>query len=213
MTLSYTSCHHAWGGRGLLILIASSRLVQDDPELHDLLTKFFKLNKAKEDLNRKSKGVSAAEAEPGESADEGETSIATNIYSQYADPNNPDTWHHYELHDAAMVISCQQGTTESDCVLAQDLNHGHGHGHGVPFLCLSDSNAEARTMYEAGVRYVIQSESLAGSAIRRQMHAQVRDEAGLFDKEKFMQRYVQLHKEDMAEEKNNKHRMQLARFM
>lgn len=188
-------------------------VIQDDPELHDLLTKFFKLNKAKEDLNRKSKGVSAAEAEPGESADEGETSIATNIYSQYADPNNPDTWHHYELHDAAMVISCQQGTTESDCVLAQDLNHGHGHGHGVPFLCLSDSNAEARTMYEAGVRYVIQSESLAGSAIRRQMHAQVRDEAGLFDKEKFMQRYVQLHKEDMAEEKNNKHRMQLARFM
>ena len=97
MTLSFTSCHHAWGGRGLLILIASSRLVQDDPELHDLLTKFFKLNKAKEDMNRKSKGVSAAEAEPGESADEGETSIATNIYSQYADPNNPDTWHHYEL--------------------------------------------------------------------------------------------------------------------
>lgn len=41
--------------------------------------------------------------------------VATNIHSQYADPNNPDTWHHYELHAAAMVVSCQQGTTVSTC--------------------------------------------------------------------------------------------------
>ena len=48
--------------------------------------------------------------------------------------------------------------------MAHDLAHPHGEGHhAVPFLCLSDSNAEARTMYEAGVRYVIQSESLAVS--------------------------------------------------
>ena len=50
---------------------------------------------------------------------------------------------------------------ESDCVLAHDLAHPHHGHHPVPFLCLSDSNAEARVMYEAGVRYVIQSESLA----------------------------------------------------
>ncbi len=50
---------------------------------------------------------------------------------------------------------------ESDCVLAADLaNPGHGHEQ-VPFLCLCDSNTEARVMYEAGVRYVIQSEALA----------------------------------------------------
>ena len=49
-------------------------------------------------------------------------------------------------------------------MLAHDLAHPH-HGHDpVPFLCLSDSNAEARVMYEAGVRYVIQSESLAVSS-------------------------------------------------
>jgi hypothetical protein len=45
-------------------------------------------------------------------------------------------------------------------VLADDLaNPGHGH-EPVPFLCLCDSNTEARVMYEAGVRYVIQSEAL-----------------------------------------------------
>jgi len=46
-------------------------------------------------------------------------------------------------------------------VLAHDLAHPHGGHDPVPFLCLSDSNTEARVMYEAGVRYVIQSESLA----------------------------------------------------
>ena len=45
-------------------------------------------------------------------------------------------------------------------MLADDLaNPGHGH-EPVPFLCLCDSNTEARVMYEAGVRYVIQSEAL-----------------------------------------------------
>ena len=45
-------------------------------------------------------------------------------------------------------------------MLAADLaNPGHGHEQ-VPFLCLCDSNTEARVMYEAGVRYVIQSEAL-----------------------------------------------------
>ena len=28
--------------------------------------------------------------------------------SQYADPVNPETWHHYELHAASLVISCGQ---------------------------------------------------------------------------------------------------------
>jgi hypothetical protein len=46
-------------------------------------------------------------------------------------------------------------------VLAGDLAHPHNGHDPVPFLCLCDSNIEARVMYEAGVRYVIQSESLA----------------------------------------------------
>ena len=46
-------------------------------------------------------------------------------------------------------------------MLAGDLAHPHDGHDPVPFLCLCDSNTEARVMYEAGVRYVIQSEALA----------------------------------------------------
>ena len=75
-------------------------VIQDNPELHDLFQEFYKMGRAKEDMeDREGAGKGA------------EDRIATNIYSQYADPNNPDTWHHYELHAAAMVVSCQQGTT------------------------------------------------------------------------------------------------------
>ena len=68
--------------------------------------------------------------------------------AQYADPTNPDTWHHYNLHHASMVVSCGHGTTESDCVLAADLKQ-----HSVPFLCIADSNAEARVLYDHGARF------------------------------------------------------------
>ena len=69
-------------------------------------------------------------------------------------------------------------------------------------------------MYAAGVRYVIQSESLAGRAVRRQMHQQVRDkETGMFVKDTFMQNYITLHKMDMEEEDNDPHRRQLRPYM
>jgi hypothetical protein len=29
--------------------------------------------------------------------------VGSNIYSQYADPRNPDSWHHYNLENASMV--------------------------------------------------------------------------------------------------------------
>jgi len=171
-------------------------VIQDNPELHDLFQQFYQMGQAAKDHSDPENGGKAAEQ-----------NIATNIFSQYADPNNPDTWHHYELHAAAMVVSCQQGTTESDCVLAHDLAHPHHGHHPVPFLCLSDSNAEARVMYEAGVRYVIQSESLAGRAIRRQMHYQTLDKAS------FMKDYVTLHKADMEEEQSNDNRKALAPYL
>lgn len=175
-------------------------VIQDNPDLHAVFKGLYKCGQAKIELEN---------PEGGKDGDGNSSRVATNIYSQYADPNNPDTWHHYELHAAAMVVSCQQGTTESDCVLAHDLAHPHGHGHHpVPFLCLSDSNAEARTMYEAGVRYVIQSESLAGRAIRRQMHHQTLDDKGTFMKD-----YIELHKADMEAEENNENRKKLCKYL
>lgn len=76
--------------------------VQLDPALHDKFKTFYQLNGAK--AHKVSGGTDPAHG------------VCSNIYSQYADPNNPDTWHHYGLHHAKLVVSCQQGTTESDCV-------------------------------------------------------------------------------------------------
>ena len=162
--------------------------VQLDPALHDKFKQFYKLNGAK----------AFKEGAPGAN----DLGVCSNVYSQYADPNNPDTWHHYEFHHAKLVVSCQQGTTESDCVLAGDLAH-----HNVPFLCLSDSNVEARVMYDAGVRYVIQSESLAAKAVKRQLEGQV------LRKQNFMAEYVRQHKNDMEDEKTDAHRKELSEFL
>ena len=162
--------------------------VQLDPALHDKFKSFYRLN--------------AAKALKQGAPDATDSGVCSNIYSQYADPNNPDTWHHYELHHAKLVVSCQQGTTESDCVLAGDLAH-----HNVPFLCLSDSNVEARVMYDAGARYVIQSESLAAKAVRRQLGGQV------LRKQNFMSAYVKHHKDDMRAELTDEHRKQLSEFL
>ena len=89
----------------------------------------------------------------------------TNIYSQYADPTNPDTWHHYNLHHASMVVSCETNTTESDCILAHELKH-----HEVPFLCVTNSNAQARVLYDAGVTFVIQPDAMAAHTFQRHLY-------------------------------------------
>ena len=65
--------------------------VQLDPALHEKFKSLFKLNAAK------------AAKESGTGA---ETKVFSNIFSQYADPNNPDTWHHYELVKRA---ACSEG--------------------------------------------------------------------------------------------------------
>lgn len=49
-----------------------------------------------------------------------------------------------------------QDTTRSDCALARQLSHHH-----VPFICVCDSDIEAKVLYEAGVTYVVQQEALA----------------------------------------------------
>jgi len=165
--------------------------VQLDPALHDKFQTFYKLNGAKTFKQSEQSGGAVEES-----------GVCSNIYSQYADPNNPDTWHHYQLHHAKLVVSCQQGTTESDCVLAEDLAK-----HNVPFLALSDSNVEARVMYEAGTRYVIQSESLAAKAVKRQLEGQV------LRKQNFMAEFVKQHKMDMKDEEDDPHRAHLAQFL
>ena len=65
--------------------------VQLDPALHEKFKSLFKLNAAK----------AAKESEIG-----AETKVFSNIFSQCADPNNPDTLRHYELVKRA---ACSEG--------------------------------------------------------------------------------------------------------
>ena len=79
--------------------------------------------------------------------------------------------------------------------------------HNVQFLCLSDSNVEARVLYEAGVKYVMQSESLAAKAVKRQLEGQA------LTKENFMFAYKVQHLADMKHEDEDPHRKILAMFL
>lgn len=159
-------------------------VIQDDPALHDVFTNLY-------------------EQGHQEGAGGGDKSaVGTNIYSQYANPNNPDTWHHYGFHHASLVVSCQQGTTESDCILAHDLKHSE-----VPFLCLAESNMEARVLYEAGVRYVIQSEGLAACTLKSMMMSEP------LEKGRFMMQHIVTQKKDMQANDVDPSRRLLAPFL
>ena len=96
-----------------------------DPKLHGDLQDLYRLGRPK----------AAAVEDEGENVSPLSLTAGcgTNIYSQYADPTKPDTWHHYHLTAASIVVSCEFGTTESDCVLARELSQ-----HKVPFLAVAD---------------------------------------------------------------------------
>ena len=51
------------------------------------------------------------------------------------DPMSPETWHHYNLHEAELVLSCHTSSNslDSNCALAREMAHHH-----VPFVCLAN---------------------------------------------------------------------------
>ena len=116
-------------------------LVHEDPELHGILRSLYQHPGSNPDTGAKD----SADSEPPARLSPLRSPVGTNIYSQYADPNNSDSWHHYGLHHASLVVSCQQNTTETDCLLAAELLH-----HNVPFLVLADSNNEVAAGGDAG---------------------------------------------------------------
>ena len=136
---------------------------------------------------------------------EPEGTPASNIYSQYADPTSPETWHHYELHAASLVVSCQPNTTESDCALARELSQHH-----VPFICVSDSDMEAKIMYESGVTYVVQSEALAAKVLGSMLKREDMQSPMFFERNAM----IHMHdiEDELREDDNNANRRELSRF-
>ena len=43
------------------------------------------------------------------------------------DPMSPETWHHYNLHEAELVLSCHTSSNslDSNCALAREMAHHH----------------------------------------------------------------------------------------
>jgi hypothetical protein len=134
---------------------------------------------------------------------EPEGTPASNIYSQYADPTSPKVWHHYELHAASLVVSCRHKTTESDCALARELSKHH-----VPFICVADSDMEAKIMYESGVTYVVQSEALAAKVLGSMLMREHAHSPVFFERNALLHLHA-LH--DIQDENNN--RRKLSRFL
>ena len=98
--------------------------VQLDPDLHDRFRSFYRFGAANACKQGTGEGrpllllvralllvysfLYSHDRSPLTRVRNADGGVCSNIYSQYADPNNPDTWNHFELHHAKLVVSCQQ---------------------------------------------------------------------------------------------------------
>jgi Kef-type K+ transport system membrane component KefB len=88
---------------------------------------------------------------------------SSNIIAKYADMQDPDVWEHYAFENARVVISCMDEGQEAEIAICHYLHEKSDH---VPFLAATSSHEEALELYEAGVRYAIQTEYLASKSFR-----------------------------------------------
>ncbi|EKX43282.1 hypothetical protein GUITHDRAFT_110696 [Guillardia theta CCMP2712] len=70
-----------------------------------------KKENGKETRKENGKGGGKEEGKDVENPLPPSSQTGSNIYSQYADPENPESWHHYSLHSASLVVSCLQDRT------------------------------------------------------------------------------------------------------
>ena len=86
-----------------------------------------------------------------------------NIFPLYADMYDPDVWSEFHFDRAAIIISCMVRGQEAEIGIARWLKERN---RDVPFIAATDSHEETLELYEAGVRYVIQTEYLAAESFR-----------------------------------------------
>jgi CPA2 family monovalent cation:H+ antiporter-2 len=85
-----------------------------------------------------------------------------NIHAHYSDMQDPDVWGDMGFDKAKVVISCMDGGQEAEVAIARWLNKEGK----VPFIAATSSHEEALELYEAGARYVIQTDFLAAKSFR-----------------------------------------------
>ncbi|MCH7477811.1 MAG: cation:proton antiporter [SAR324 cluster bacterium] len=86
-----------------------------------------------------------------------------NIVPLYADMDDPDVWDEFHFDKAEIIFSCMVRGQEAEVGIARWLKERNS---DVPFIAATDSHEETLELYEAGVRYVIQTEYLAAESFR-----------------------------------------------
>jgi Kef-type K+ transport system membrane component KefB len=105
----------------------------------------------------------------------------SNIVPLYADMEDPDVWKQFAFEKAKVVVSCLVEGQEMELGIAAYLAE---HAPDTPFVATTSSHDEALELYEAGVRYVIQTDYLASKSFRKVFE----EEMGKSTKEAFLQK-------------------------
>ncbi|MDF7822637.1 cation:proton antiporter [Pontiellaceae bacterium B12227] len=85
-----------------------------------------------------------------------------NVIPVYADVADSDVWAEMKFDQASLIVSCEAGVQMAELGIAGWLTMQKAE---VPFLAVTDSRQEARELYEAGARYVIQTDDLAAERL------------------------------------------------
>ena len=86
----------------------------------------------------------------------------SNIHAHYSDMQDPDVWGDMGFDKAKVVVSCMDAGQEAEVAIARWLNKEGK----VPFIAATSSHEETLELYEAGARYVIQTDFLAAKSFR-----------------------------------------------
>ncbi len=88
--------------------------------------------------------------------------IDGNIVPLYADGTENGVWGAYRFDQAKLVVACNAEDQDANLELATLLKNS-----GVPFLVAAGSSDDAKALYEAGARFVINPEHSASKAFRQ----------------------------------------------
>jgi len=94
----------------------------------------------------------------------------THVIPVYADMADHDVWDYMHLDKASLIISCAAGEQAAELGIIDWLAK---RGADVPFLAVTDSRREAKELYVAGARYVIQTDDLAAKQLMILMKAEI----------------------------------------
>jgi len=119
------------------------------------------------------------------------------VIPAYADVYDPEVWEEYHFDKASIIISCIIDGQDAEIAIARWLRL---HNPSVPFIAATDSSEEALELYEAGVRYVIQTEDLAARHFKHLFAEEILKKKGAFrkvgeDHYKLLRRYKEEYKD------------------